>query len=179
LSHTNFHVQGEKRLEKLNSAIADVVSVARNLWASHCDLLVDLCDSLPPVLCCLGEINQVILQLLGNASDAIEERIRQTPEPRGCIQVRTALKDGMITLEVEDNGGGIPDRIRHRIFEPFFTTKVHEKASGQGLSLCRDIVVQRHRGRMSLSTDPRAGWTVFRVELPVAQVEAETAQVRG
>jgi signal transduction histidine kinase len=104
----------------------------------------------------------VILNLLGNAFDALNQNDGSGSEPK--VVVATAAVDHGVELVVSDNGPGIPDDLRGRIFEPFFTTKPAGDGTGLGLSLSYDIIVQGHGG--SLELEDRSGWTTFVIRLP-------------
>jgi two-component system NtrC family sensor kinase len=112
--------------------------------------------ALPRVRCLPGQLNQVFMNLVMNACDAIDGR--------GRIVVRTRPTDAGVALFFEDDGPGIPREHRERIFEPFFTTKPVGKGTGLGLSISHGII-ERHGGRMSVDC-PEAGGTVFRIDLP-------------
>jgi signal transduction histidine kinase len=113
---------------------------------------------LPRVRCHAGQLNQVFMNLLMNACDALGDR--------GHIWVRTRSADGRVRLEFEDDGPGIPEAVRDRVFEPFFTTKPVGQGTGLGLSLSHGIV-ERHGGRIWCDSE-RGGGTRFVIELPVA-----------
>jgi len=124
-------------------------------------------EPLPPVECGRGDISQVLLNLVTNAAHAIEDSL--TPDRRrGRISLRTRLlPDGeAVEVQVEDDGPGIPEAIAHRIYDPFFTTKAVGRGTGQGLSICRSIVVDRHHGRLWHETLIPQG-TRFRFTLPI------------
>ena len=106
-----------------------------------------------------SELNQVWTNLIDNALDALAD----TESPR--LTIRTGRMEGGVVVEVEDNGPGVPDEIRHRIFDSFFTTKPPGSGTGLGLDISRNIVVVRHSGNISVCSSP--GKTVFRVELPL------------
>ncbi|MBW2267246.1 MAG: hypothetical protein JRH16_01625, partial [Deltaproteobacteria bacterium] len=111
---------------------------------------------LPQVRCYAAQLNQVFLNLLMNACDAIESG--------GTIRIRTqALADG-VRLEFQDDGPGISEEVRSRIFDPFFTTKSVGGGTGLGLSLSHGII-ERHGGRIEVESAPGAGAT-FVIELP-------------
>lgn len=114
---------------------------------------------LPPVECMASQINQVFMNLLLNAAQAIEEK--------GTITVRSGRATDEVWIEVEDTGKGIPPAILNRIFEPFFTTKPIGKGTGLGLSLAYGIV-QKHHGRIEVKSEVGKGST-FRVCLPLRQ----------
>ena len=125
----------------------------------------DLAADLPFVICHIGDLNQVFLNLIVNAAQAIGEVVAQSHQP-GLIQVRTLREDGHAVVEVQDTGSGIPEEARPRVFEPFFTTKGPGKGTGQGLAIARTIVVDRHGGEISFQTEVGRG-TTFRVRLPL------------
>ncbi|MGE0351743.1 MAG: sensor histidine kinase [Gemmatimonadales bacterium] len=131
------------------------------------DLAVVTTDfgDLPHVVCQPGLLNQVFLNLLLNAADAIAE----TPGTgvRGSIRIRTRLEDTEAVVEIADSGAGIPPAVRDRIFEPFFTTKAVGVGTGQGLAIARAIIEEEHEGRISLESERGQG-TTFRVRLPVS-----------
>jgi signal transduction histidine kinase len=112
---------------------------------------------IPRVRCYPGQLNQVFLNLLMNACDAIGAR--------GTIRISTRpLPDG-VRIEVHDDGAGIPPEIQGRIFDPFFTTKPVGKGTGLGLSLSHGII-ERHGGRISVQSAPGHG-TTFSIDLPL------------
>lgn len=118
--------------------------------------------ALPRVRCHAGQINQVFMNLLINACDAMGDK--------GRIRVRTrSLDERRVRLEFEDEGPGIPPEMRDRVFEPFFTTKPVGQGTGLGLSLSHGII-ERHGGRIWVESEPGAG-TRFVIELPVAGIE--------
>ncbi|MEW6282299.1 MAG: HAMP domain-containing sensor histidine kinase, partial [Candidatus Eremiobacterota bacterium] len=112
-----------------------------------------------PVTANANEIQQVLINLLLNARDAVAQR----PEPR--IQARVSQEGSRIRFEVEDNGSGIPQDIQEKIFDPFFTTKPVGKGTGLGLSVSRQIV-SAHQGALSVRSSPGQGST-FTLELPI------------
>jgi PAS domain S-box-containing protein len=112
---------------------------------------------LPEVHCLPSQLNQVFMNLLVNAGQAIVER--------GEITIRTGRQGDSVWVEVQDTGSGIPQENLHRIFEPFFTTKPVGKGTGLGLSLSYGIVV-KHRGRLEVQSQVGKGST-FRVVLPI------------
>jgi two-component system NtrC family sensor kinase len=112
---------------------------------------------LPPVRCFPAKVNQVVMNLLTNAIDASHEH--------GKVFVRTQANDGQVSIEVRDEGTGIPPDVRERIFDPFFTTKPLGQGTGLGLSISYGII-QDHGGRIELESEMGKGST-FRVVLPV------------
>jgi len=120
----------------------------------------------PPVLCEFGKIQQVILNLLKNGAEAMHE-IEEKDAPKPVFVLRTYPdKNGKwVIIEIEDNGPGIPEDIKHRIFDPFFTTKSSSKGTGLGLSVSYFIVTQNHQGTLEVLPAPERG-SLFRIKLP-------------
>ena len=87
---------------------------------------------------------------------------------KGLITVSTELCDGYVEIKIGDNGGGIPMELQERVFEPFFTTKEIGKGTGQGLSIAYNIIVDKHKGFISLKCIEQQG-TMFRIKLPLQQ----------
>jgi signal transduction histidine kinase len=112
---------------------------------------------LPSVHCYPGQLNQVFLNLLMNACDALENG--------GTIKIRTRPTAGGVVLEFEDDGPGIPPEVQSRIFDPFFTTKPVGVGTGLGLSLSHGII-ERHGGHFSVRSSPGEG-ACFEIELPL------------
>ena len=120
---------------------------------------------LPLVMCHLGDLNQVFLNLIVNSAHAIGEVVGDSGS-KGVIRVRTAHEDGTARIEIEDTGCGIPAAVRDRIFDPFFTTKEVGKGSGQGLAIAHSIVVDKHNGSLTCESEEKKG-TTFVICLPV------------
>ncbi|MCX6580910.1 MAG: ATP-binding protein [Candidatus Aminicenantes bacterium] len=123
---------------------------------------------LPPVPCEAIEIQQVILNLLKNAAQALSQAKRQVP----CITLRTIQEKHMIRIEVEDNGPGMTEEIRRRIFEPFFTTKGVGQGTGLGLSVSHFIITENHGGSIDVKSVPGGGTTFF-IRLPLHRKRME------
>ncbi len=149
----------------VNDLILSTTSITRNRWKYCAKLQLDLAPDLQPIRCLAGEINQVILNLIINAADAVTEKFGTTDEIEGLITIRTRKVANGISLEVTDNGCGIPEENQSRIFDPFFTTKEVGKGTGQGLTLCYGVVCNKHGGTLTLDSQVGLG-TTFRVFLP-------------
>jgi signal transduction histidine kinase len=157
----------EKTFEDLNDAIDCTATISANVWKHVATMERDLDPSLPKVHCLLGEVNQVVLNLIVNAAHAIADaRGHNSDAELGVIRVQTGVKDGFAEIRISDTGGGIPEAVRHRLFEPFFTTKEVGRGTGQGLTLSRSIVVEHHGGYITFATETGKG-TTFTVGLPV------------
>jgi len=120
------------------------------------------------VPCLRSEIGQVLLNLIVNAAQAItaKEANGLQMATKGRIVLNTKRIDGWVIITVEDNGIGIPADILDRIFDPFFTTKEVGKGSGQGLAICHDVIVEKHQGQLSCSSQVGIG-SLFTIKLPL------------
>ena len=124
------------------------------------------------VMCRRGQIQQVLVNLIINAVEAIEEKGMEG----GKICLATRSAGSTARIEISDTGPGIPDKLREKIFDPFFTTKKAGKGTGQGLALAKDIIVKQHGGRLLLEDKPRFS-TTFVIELPInPQTPIDTKQ---
>jgi signal transduction histidine kinase/HAMP domain-containing protein len=166
--------QAQKTFADLNHALRSTLVIAHNEYKYIADIDTQFGD-LPLVQCHLGEINQVILNLLVNASHAIADAIKQSPG-RGKLTVSTRLDGDVVEISVADTGTGIPEGIRDRIFDPFFTTKEFGKGTGQGLALAHSAIVVKHGGTLRFETECGKGTTFF-IRLPVNAPESVAAAV--
>jgi signal transduction histidine kinase len=169
------HVEwgNEKIAANLNDAIESTLVVARNELKYVADVETSFAD-LPPLLCHLGDLNQVFLNLLVNAAHSIGEVVTQTGK-KGKIRVETREEGDSVVVAISDTGAGIPPEIRSRIFEPFFTTKGVGKGSGQGLALARAIVVEKHGGNLTFESEVGKGST-FYIRIPINGTANERAE---
>jgi PAS domain S-box-containing protein len=167
----------EKVPADLNRAIKNTLAVSRNEWKYIAEVETDLDPSLPEVTCLPGEINQVLLNLIVNAAQAIEEAVRGTAR-KGKIRVETRRRGDRVETRVADDGTGIPEAIRTKVFDPFFTTKPVGKGTGQGLSIAYNVVVNRHGGTIQFETEVGKG-TTFIIDLPVDPVRTSTSPDLG
>lgn len=131
-------------------------------------------SELPPVTCYASQLNQVFLNLLTNAIEALEARFEANeddPEPL-LIKITTALPDAeTVMIKIQDNGPGIPLAFQSRVFNPFFTTKAVGKGAGLGLSTSYQIVVERHGGQLTFVSEPGRGCE-FILQVPIALPQA-------
>jgi PAS domain S-box-containing protein len=125
--------------------------------------------SLPQVVCYPGQLNQVFMNLLANAIDALEEQIEKSLYSIPTITITTkALQNDRIGIHIEDNGVGIELGLQQKLFDPFFTTKPVGVGTGLGLSISYQIVVDRHGGQLYCNSKPGTG-TEFIIEIPIFQ----------
>ena len=156
--------QREKSPADLNQALQSTLIIARNEYKFVAELETEYGD-LPHVLCHLGDLNQVFLNLIVNAAHAIGDIVGKSGE-KGKIRVRTLQENDTVRIDLTDSGAGIPESIRERVFEPFFTTKEVGKGSGQGLAIARSVVVDKHGGTLTFSSEVGHG-TTFTIRLPI------------
>ncbi|MEO1211457.1 MAG: PAS domain S-box protein [Cyanobacteria bacterium J06638_20] len=130
---------------------------------------------LPYVECYASQMNQVFMNILSNALDALEEySVRQNDQEgeakfQPCIRIATQVHHpNWVTIELSDNGPGIPEELQTRIFDPFFTTKPVGKGTGLGMSISYQIVTERHGGQLLCTSIPTKG-TTFTIEIPIRQ----------
>jgi len=161
------HPSSEKMvLTDINHALNNTITVTKNEWKYVADLTTDFDKDLPLVLCNPGEINQVFLNIIINASHAIADTLGDSPDVKGSILIRTQRKEKWAVIKISDTGGGIPKEIQGKVFDPFFTTKEVGKGTGQGLAISHSYVVDKHKGKISIETREGKG-TTFIIELPV------------
>ena len=162
----------EKKPADLNRGIETTIAISRNEWKYYADLETDLDPNLPFVYCQIDEINQVILNMIVNAAQAIQEKITANPGTKEIISIKTRQEKDHVLIVIQDTGPGIPENIRARIFNPFFTTKGIGKGTGQGLSLAHNIIVKKHQGKIFVDSEVGKG-TTFTIELPLGTEESE------
>ena len=150
----------------INQAIENTILVARHEWKYVAETRTDLDPHMPLVPCLPGDFNQVILNLIVNAAHAIGDVVRDGPNGKGAIAVRTRRDGDWAEIRISDTGTGIPSHIRSRIFDPFFTTKEVGKGTGQGLAIAHNVVVEKHGGTITFETVPDKG-TTFIIRLPL------------
>jgi len=173
LGMKEFSHPGSEELQPadINRAIDTTITVAKSELKYVAQLHTDF-GVLPTVHCNVSSFNQVMLNLIVNAAQAIGERVRN--EELGNIWIKTSRLPAHVEIRVEDDGPGVPETIREQIFDPFFTTKEVGKGTGQGLSIAYRVVCQQHGG--TLTMEPRAGGgACFVIRLPVPATEPAAA----
>jgi signal transduction histidine kinase len=164
----------EKRQEDLNHAIETTLTISTNVWKYVAEIERDFAPDLPKVDCVIGEINQVLLNLITNAAHAIGDVVGESGG-KGVIRISTRYDSDCIVVRISDSGGGMPEAVQKRVFEPFFTTKPVGRGTGQGLPLARSIILQ-HRGSLEFETQQGVG-TTFTIRLPIAQTNSLAPKV--
>ena len=165
-SHPNSE---EKVATNINHCIESTITISKHTWKYHSEMEVILDPDLPDVMCHPGPFNEVILNIVVNAADAIKERVEKNENiDKGKITIETIKKDSYAEIRISDTGGGIPKSIQEKIFDPFFTTKSVGKGTGQGLALSYSIIKERHNGELQFETVPGES-TTFIIQLPYSE----------
>ncbi len=151
--------QAERKASDLNECLESTINIVWNELKYKVDLKREY-GELPLVVCYPQQLNQVFMNLLMNAAQAIAEH--------GVITVRTWHDDGVVRVAITDTGNGIPAENLPRLFEPFFTTKEVGKGTGLGLSIAYDIVTKQHHGEISVQSEVGCG-TTFMVTIPLVE----------
>jgi two-component system, NtrC family, sensor kinase len=132
-------------------------------------------ENLPPILCYPGQIKQVLMNLIGNAIDALDEANRgktyadiQAAPNTIAIQTKLVEDGSAIAISIADNGSGMSEDVKARIFDRLFTTKPIGQGTGLGLSISRQIIEENHGGRLTCSSTPGVG-TQFKIVISVGR----------
>lgn len=124
-------------------------------------------SNLPQIECYPGQLNQVFMNILANALDALDDNISNLESPTICIKTEL-VKSKHVKVSISDNGTGIPENIKQRLFDPFFTTKAVGKGTGMGLSISYQIIVEKHSGSLNCISTLGEG-TEFVITIPIKQ----------
>jgi len=157
----------EKEPSDINKIIETTLTISRNEWKYLATVETDLSKDLPLVPCLPNELGQVFLNLIVNASHAIEEKLGDNSEEKGKITIKTKRENNFVEIIISDTGIGIKDEIRDRVFDPFFTTKEVGKGTGQGLAIARNVIVDKHGGSIDFESKEGDG-TTFYIRLPIS-----------
>ena len=168
--------EAEKKPVDIHEGIESTLLILQHRLKANGDnpeiQLVKKYGELPSVPCHAAQLNQVFLNIIGNAIDALSSSGTNSPE----ITIRTEVTTDTVgqslrqraLIRIADNGPGMPKEVRSRIFDPFFTTKAVGKGTGLGLSISYKIVVEKHRGKLKCTSQPGEG-TEFLIEIPIKQ----------
>ncbi len=146
----------------INDCIESTLTLLHNSYKNRIEVIKDL-DNVPEIECFPGQINQVLMNILSNAIQAISEE--------GSISIKTRLENKKVKIFIKDSGAGMTDEIRKKIFDPFFTTKEVGKGTGLGLSISFGII-QKHNGEIEVFSKPGTG-TEFIISLPITQEQID------
>jgi signal transduction histidine kinase len=161
----NFARVSEGKMTSLSlNDVADLayVLLQHQLQMKRIYCSIEKAEALPMIVGDKNSLQQVLINLIMNATDALEERKQEKPS----IQVRTFLSDSNVCVSIQDNGPGIPKEIQERIFEPFFTTKKEGKGTGLGLAII-DSILHQHKASIVLETEMGKG-TKFTISFPLS-----------
>jgi signal transduction histidine kinase len=151
-------------IDKAVLLAASDYDLKKNYDFKQIKVVKDFPETIPPFNCTETEIEQVVLNLLRNAAQAMADSDPPTTDPE--IRLRVTHDSKRIRLEITDNGPGIAPEVKNRIFEPFFTTKPIGQGTGLGLSVSYFIITKGHDGTMDVESAPGQG-TAFIIELPL------------
>jgi signal transduction histidine kinase len=155
----------------LNHAIDTTLLVASNEYKYSARIHTEFAE-LPAVVCNIGELNQVFLNLIVNAAHAIHDAGKDVNT--GEIKICTAVSGDSVVIRVSDNGCGVAAENLSKLYDPFFTTKEVGRGTGQGLAITHSIIVDKHGGTISVGSEVGKG-TEFTLRLPIAGRCARTA----
>jgi len=146
------------KMADIHEGLDSTLILLHNKYKNRIEVIKDY-GNLPLVECYPGQLNQVFMNILSNAIDAIEDK--------GTIAINTSASNGVIIIRIKDTGPGIPENIREKIFDPFYTTKGVGKGTGLGLSISQSII-EKHKGTIDVKSETGKG-TEFVISLPVKQ----------
>ena len=144
----------------MNEGIESTLTLLHSVYKDRVEIEKDF-GKLPEVDCLPGQINQVLMNILSNALQAIPEQ--------GKIFIKTWQENETVKISIRDTGSGMSEAIRQKIFDPFFTTKDVGKGTGLGLSISYGII-EKHNGKIEVQSEPGKG-TTFIITLPVNQLK--------
>jgi urea transport system substrate-binding protein len=179
LSLRNFSRRDQTQMQLVNihDGIESTLLILNNRLKANSDRpaisLIKDYGELPLVECYPSQLNQVFMNLLGNAIDALEEMQDESQnfasDVSPTIWIGTKVSSlNQVTIRIADNGAGITEEAKSQLFDPFFTTKPMGKGTGLGLSISYQIVVEKHKGRLICESNSGQG-TEFLIEIPIQQ----------
>jgi len=143
--------------ENIHKGLESALLLLKNSYKHHVEIIKNYDENLPEIVCLPGKINQVFMNILKNAIDAISEK--------GKVEIRTSFDNKKIYVSIKDNGIGIDNEIKSKIFDPFFTTKEIGKGTGLGLSITYGVI-KEHNGDVDIISEIGKG-TEFLISLPI------------
>jgi signal transduction histidine kinase len=160
------------QLSDINAALESTMTVSSSEWKYYASINKNLDAELPLVECVISDINQVVLNMVVNASHAIVDRFDDADTMMGEIGICTRGFEDHISIEIADNGNGMSEEVKSKVFDQFFTTKQVGKGTGQGLSIAHKLIVEKHAGKIEIDSVEGEG-TVFRIILPLTQFNSD------
>jgi signal transduction histidine kinase len=147
-----------QKMADIHEGLDSTLILLRNRCKDRIEIVKDY-GKIPEIDCYPGQLNQVFMNVLSNAIEAIDDK--------GEIRVSTSMSENSVRISIKDTGTGIPEKIRSKIFEPFFTTKEIGQGIGLGLSICHSII-EKHHGSIEIHSEMGKG-SEFVIVLPVNQ----------
>lgn len=150
--------EAESKLANIREGIESSLAIAQPELKNRIAVSLDIDETLPEILCRPAELNQVFLNIIINAAQAIQDK--------GHLLIKAGADSDFITLEFTDDGIGMTPEVQQNIFNPFFTTKAPGSGTGLGLSIAHKIITDGHHGAISVESRPGEGTSIF-IRLPV------------
>ncbi len=165
--------EAEKKAVNIHEGIDSTLMILKHRLQAKSDLtkieVIKEYGNLPLVECYAGQLNQVFMNILANAIDALQEGVGKNQSPTPQIRICTELTSNkQIIIRIADNGPGIPESIQQQLFDPFFTTKPVGKGTGLGLSISYKIITEKHGGKLQCISSFGKG-AEFVIEIPLHQ----------
>lgn len=154
------------RYFSVHEGLESTLAIIHPEYRNRITITKDYGNNIPQITCNPGQINQVFMNILINAFQAIKGN--------GSVNIKTTQKDGQIHILIKDDGHGIPEEIITKIFDPFFTTKDIGKGTGLGLGICYQII-HKHHGKIKVHSDKNQG-AEFEIILPIEPPEQENEE---
>lgn len=155
----------DMQLADINQEIQSACVLSRSEWKIVCNLEMNLDENLPKVYCLPFALNQVVLNMLINASHAVADEVKSGRYEKGLIKISTKATAEYAEIHIIDNGSGIPKAAQSKIFDPFFTTKEVGVGTGQGMSLAYNVINDKHKGVITFESEEGVG-THFTIKIP-------------
>ncbi|UXP31478.1 ATP-binding protein [Reichenbachiella agarivorans] len=151
------HDEAEVKDADINESFDSALLILKNKYKNKAEIVKNMDETIPQIQCFPGQLNQVFVNLVNNALDAMEDD--------GTITITTKnLDEDFIEIRIQDTGSGMPDHVKDKIFDPFFTTKDIGKGTGLGLSISHGII-EKHNGTIEVESELGVG-TTFIIRLP-------------
>ena len=164
--------KAEKQPVKLNEMISQYTGFAYhamrvNAKGFNVSIVEDFDDSIESIWAFSGDLSRAVLNITNNAFFAVWERSKSNEEGyKPQLKVSTKLNGETVDITIEDNGTGIPDTVKAKMYEPFFTTKGENEGTGLGLYITREIIEEKHHGKLSVESEA-GSYTRFTLSLPI------------
>lgn len=178
LLHFSHHEQSELKPIDIHTSLDSILLILHYRTKPKSDTpgitIEKFYGDLPLVDCYGGQFNQVLINLLNNGIEAIEARWQGSTDPQpGRIEITTTVieledQGPQVAIKIEDNGCGMPEKVRAHIFEPFFTTKTQGQGTGLGLSISNQIITEQHHGSLTCRSILGQG-TAMTIQMPIRQ----------